>query len=290
MQDNWIYLNDKMVLESEASISPFDHGFLYGHGLFETMRVYQGNVFCLEEHLKRLHASSLVLGWPEWFDAEVLSSAIYQTLEKNKLQEASLRLTVTRGIGASRPDPSTCGQVTVAVFAYPIQLLGADVYEQGWSMVTASIRRNLTSPLCGLKVANYLDHILAKSEARHKGANEALLLNTKGNVAEGTMCNVFFVIDDRLITPDEKSGLLPGITRALVLKIAYQAGLRVEERQVDPDELLGISEMFITSSLLEIMAVTILDQRIVKDGRPGKITKLLQKEYKIKTERSQSAT
>lgn len=289
MQNKWIYLNDQLVLESEASISPFDHGFLYGHGLFETMRVYHGKVFCLDEHLKRLHDSSRVLGWPEWFNAEALSAAIYETLEKNKLQEASIRLTVSRGIGESRPDPSTCSQMTVAVFASPIHPFSAEVYEQGWSLVQATIRRNLTSPLCGLKVANYLDNILAKAEARQKGASEALLLNTKGNVAEGTMCNIFFVADERLITPDEKSGLLPGITRALVLELAREAGVRIEERQVDPGELLGISEMFITSSLLEIMPITILDQRIVNDGRPGTVTKLLQREYKLKIERSSSA-
>ena len=286
MEDKWIYLNGSLVLEDEARISPFDHGFLYGHGLFETMRVYCGKVFCLDEHLKRLHNSSRVLGWPEWFDGKILSSAIYQTLEKNKLQEASVRLTVSRGIGESRPDPSTCTQMTVAIFTYPSHSLASEVYEQGWSLVQSTIRRNLTSPLCGLKVANYLDHILAKAQARQKGANEALLLNTKGIVAEGTMCNIFFVRDGKLITPDEKSGILPGITRALVLEIAKEAGIESEERQVDPHELLGISEMFVTSSLLEIMPVTILDQRIVNGGRPGPITKLLQTEYKRKVERS----
>lgn len=290
MQDKWIYLNNQLALENEAKISPFDHGFLYGHGLFETMRVYHGKVFCLDEHLKRLHDGSKVLEWPEWFDAEVLSTGIYQTLEKNQLQEASVRLTVSRGIGASRPDPSTCSQMTVAVFAHLIHPLSAEVYEQGWSLAQATIRRNLTSPLCGLKVANYLDHILARAEARQKGASEALLLNTDGNVAEGTMCNVFFVLDHLLVTPDEKSGLLPGITRSLVLKIARDIGIKVEERQVHPDELLRVSEMFITSSLLEIMPVTILDQRIIKDGRPGPITKKIQKEYKLKVERSWSAT
>lgn len=286
MQEKWIYLNNQLVRESEAAISPFDHGFLYGHSLFETMRVYHGKVFCLAEHLKRIHDSSQVLGWPEWFDAEALSVAIYQTLEKNKLQEASIRLTVSRGVGESRPDSSTCGPMTVAIFASSIRPFSTEIYEQGWSLAQTSIRRNLTSPLCGLKVGNYLDNILAKSEARKKGANEALLLNTKGKVAEGTMCNVFFVADGRLITPDEGSGLLPGITRALVLQIARQTGIKVEERQVDPSELLGISEMFITSSLLEIMPITLLDQRIVQDGRPGTITDFLQKEYQRKIERS----
>ena len=280
MQENWIYLNGKLVMGNKAVISPYDHGFLYGHGLFETMRVYNGRVFCLHEHLKRLEDGGKVLGWPEWFDADYLSAAIHQTLEKNKLKDASIRLTVSRGIGASRPDPSSCSQMTIVVFASALQPLSSKAYEQGWGVVTATIRRNLTSPLCGLKVANYLDNILARAQARQQGANEALLLNTKGSIAEGTMCNMFFVIEDRLITPDMTSGLLEGTTRATVLRLAEHVGIKIEERQVYPEELLGIQEMFITSSLLEIMPVTLLDDRMVNDGRLGSITKFLQMEYK----------
>lgn len=280
MQENWIYLNGKLVLGNEAVISPYDHGFLYGHGLFETMRVYNGRVFCLHEHLKRLEDGGKVLGWPECFDADYLSAAIYQTLEKNKLKNASIRLTVSRGIGTSRPDPSTCSQMTVVIFASPLNPLSSEAYEQGWSVVTATIRRNLTSPLCGLKVANYLDNILAKAEVSQQGSSEALLLNTKGSIAEGTMCNMFFVIEDRLITPDTTSGLLAGITRATVLRLADQVGIRIEERQLYPEELLGIQEMFITSSLLEIMPVTMLDERMVNGGRLGSMTHFLQMEYK----------
>jgi len=280
MQENWIYLNGKLMQENDGVISPYDHGFLYGHGLFETMRVYNGSVSCLNEHLKRLEHGSKVLGWPEWFDADYLSAAIYQTLEKNKLKDASIRLTVSRGIGASRPDPATCKQMTVVVFASAIQPLSSETYERGWSVATATIRRNLTSPLCGLKTANYLDNILAKAEAKQQGANEALLLNTKGSIAEGTMCNLFFVIKDRLITPDVTSGLLAGVTRAAVLRLADQVGIKIEERPVYPEELLGIQEMFITSSLLEIMPVTMIDKRMVHDGRPGSMTQLLQMEYR----------
>lgn len=280
MQQNWIYLNDKLVLGNEAKISPYDHGFLYGHGLFETMRVYNGKVFCQAEHLKRLEASGKVLDWGEWFDADKLASAIDQTLQQNRLKDASIRLTVSRGIGTSHPDPRSCGQMTVVIFASPLKPLGSEVYEHGWKIVTAKIQRNLTSPLCALKVANYLDNILAKTEARERGANEALLLNTRGSVAEGTLCNIFFVREGKLITPDMTSGLLPGITRATILKIADQAGIKVEERQVYPEELLGITEMFITNSLLEIMPVTIFDERAVGDGCPGNMTRFLQLEYK----------
>jgi len=280
MQEQWMYLQGKMVRCEEAQISPYDHGFLYGHSLFETMRVYKGKVFSLDKHLRRLEEGSMVLGWSEWFDAKALSSAVEQTIEKNKLQNASLRLTVSRGIGASRPEPKTCSQVTVAVFAAPYQSLSKDTYEQGWNLATVSIRRNVTSPLCKIKAGNYLDNILGKAEAQGKDANEALFLNTKGTIAEGTMCNVFFVKDGRLITPDINSGLLPGITRAIVLKLAAKAGIVIEERSVHPEELVGINEMFITSSLLEIMPVTRLDQQTIHDGRPGEITELLQRKYK----------
>ena len=276
---NWIYLNGKLVRGDEAKISPYDHGFLYGHGLFETMRVYNGKVFCRDEHLKRLEEGGQVLGWPPWFDAERLSSAIDQTLEKNGLQDASVRLTVSRGAGASHPDPSTCEKMTIVIFASAIQPHSDEAYEQGWHLVTARIQRNLTSPLCMIKGANYLENILAKAEALKKGGNEALLLNTRGSIAEGTMCNVFFVAEGRLITPDKASGLLPGVTRAAVLQLARQTGMIVEERQVDPNELLSITEMFITSSLMEIMPVTMLDQRTIHNGHPGKITRLLHTEY-----------
>jgi len=280
MQEAWIYINGTLVRGNEGVISLYDHGFLYGHGLFETMRVYNGRVFCLPEHLKRLEYGGKVLGWPEWFNGDQLSAAIYQTLEKNGLEDASVRLTVSRGSGASRPDPSTCSQVTIGIVASPIKPLDNEDYDQGWSLVTAKIQRNLSSPLCTIKTANYLDNILAKTEARQRGASDALLLNTQGSVAEGTMCNVFFVMDGRLITPDKNSGLLPGITRFKVLQLAHQARIDIEERQVYPDELLGVSEMFLTSSLLEIMPVTIFDQRIVKDGRPGNMTQFLRLEYK----------
>jgi branched-chain amino acid aminotransferase len=279
MQEHWIYLNNRLLLENVAVISPYDHGFLYGHGLFETMRVYHGRVFCLDEHLNRLNISSKILGWTEWFDKEYLSKAIYQTLEKNRLTEASIRLTISRGVGNSRPDPSSCSQPTIVVFASPIQPINQEVYAQGWSMATSNIRRNVSSPLCTIKTANYLDNILARVEAQQQGANDALLLNTLGSIAEGTLCNVFFVLQGRLITPDKSCGILPGITRAVVLELAHQAGITIEERQVYPDELDGLSEMFMTSSLLEIMPVTTLDQKKINDGLPGVMTRLLQAAY-----------
>ncbi|MDF2633171.1 MAG: Aminodeoxychorismate lyase [Pelosinus sp.] len=284
MRDSWIYLNGKLVLGTEASISPYDHGFLYGHGLFETMRAYKGRVFYLAEHLRRLQEGMKVLEWPNCLSADELSNAIYQTLQKNGLQEASVRLTVSRGIGASRPDAVTCGNPTVIIFTAPIQHLGDDAYERGWSLATVNIRRNLTSPLCNVKTANYLDNIVAKSEARDKGANEALLLNTMDHVAEGTMCNIFLVVEGRLITPDKKSGLLPGVTRDIVLQLARRAGITTEERQVYPDELLRASEIFITSSLLEIMPVTMLDGCKVNQGRLGTITQFLRQRYQQQTQ------
>lgn len=280
MTKNWMYINGELVLGEKATISPYDHGFLYGHGLFETMRVYQGKVFCVEEHVKRLVHSSNILGWTEKVDEEQLVAGIYRTLQKNKLQDASVRLTISRGIGASRPDPGSCGPLTVTIFTAPLQPLASEVYDKGWKMVTATIQRNLTSPLCSLKVANYLDNILAKMEAKKQGAHEALFLNTKGNIAEGTMCNVFFMAEGNLITPDLSSGLLPGITRAIVLELAQQVGMRVEERQIHPEEVVTVTEMFVTSSLLEIMPVTMLDGRRIGNGDVGQGTTTLQRKYK----------
>ncbi len=273
-----IYMNGKLIAAQTGCLSLYDHGFLYGHGLFETMRAYQGNVFRLEAHLNRLARSMSVLGWP-CVSMDELRKAVYSTIRANQLSDASIRLTLSRGIGLARPDATTCGSPTMIVFATPYVALSPKSYDAGWSLATVHIRRNLTSPLCSIKSANYLDNLLAKAEAQKQGGREALLLNTAGYVAEGTMCNLFFVIDGKLITPDIASGLLAGITRQVILELALQQGLLIEERPVLPDEITMASEAFLTSSLVELMPVTLLDGSAIGDGRPGIITKRLSAAY-----------
>lgn len=280
MAESIIYLNGNLVTGDMARLSPYDHGFLYGHAIFETMRAYQGKVFRLPAHLERLITSMSVLGWPHFDFITDIKAAIYETIAANKLSEASIRLTVSRGIGAARPDAASCGKPTIMVLALPYVPLSQECYENGWSLATVSIRRNLSSPLCAIKSANYLDNLLAKAEAQRQGAREALVLNTAGTIAEGTMCNIFFVIGGKVVTPDLTSGILPGITRAVVLELALQAGLLVEERPVLREEISQATEVFITSSLVEIMPVTMLDGHKIGDGRIGSVTEELSTAYR----------
>jgi branched-chain amino acid aminotransferase len=274
-----MYINGQLVAADQAQISAYDHGFLYGNGLFETMRAYEGKVFRLHDHIKRIIRSSEILDWRYSFAADELIQAVYSTLAVNDLSEASIRLTLSRGAGNARPDAS-CSQPTIAVYAAPYQAPAALEYHTGWPAATASIRRNQTSPTCWIKSANYLDNLLARSEVKLKGAKEALLLNSDGMIAEGTIANCFFVINDKLVTPHVESGLLPGITRAVVLELAAKMPIVSEVRAVYPEELWMASEVFITNSLLEIMPVNRLDDRVIGNGQCGPVTQRFINQYK----------
>ena len=272
-----VYYNGRLVSADEPVISPLDHSFLYGHGLFETMRTYQGRVFRLGEHLARLQAAAALLAWPALPEMAELIAAIDGVLTSNQLADASIRLTLSRGSGRPRPDPASCGQPSVAIFASP---LPPPLPPDGWSAATVSLKRNLSSPLVKIKSANYLDNILAKSEAKAQGAQEALMLNTAGFVAEGSMSNVFLVKQGRLITPDEDSGILPGITRRCVLELAGTLAIPAEVRPVRPVELAEAEEIFLTSSVMEVIPVSKLNGCPVGRQRvPGRLTASLQSAY-----------
>lgn len=274
-----MYINGQLVAADQAQISAYDHGFLYGNGLFETMRAYAGKVFRCHDHIKRIIRGAEILGWHYSFSVDELIQAVYSTLAVNAFTEASIRLTVSRGVGIARPD-APCSRPTIAVYAAPYQAPAAAEYQTGWPAATASIRRNQTSPVCGVKSANYLDNLLARSEVKLKGAKEALLLNTDGLIAEGTIANYFFVINGNLVTPHVESGLLPGITRAVVLELATKIPIVSEVRAVYPEEIRMASEVFITNSLLEIMPVNRLDDAVVGNGHCGPVTQLLINQYK----------
>lgn len=274
----YIYCNGQIVSADECLVSPFDHSFLYGHGLFETMRAYNGKVFKLQEHLNRLEAAAKYLQWPQLPEHAELREAIDKVLKHNQLTDASVRLTLSRGVGTPRPDPDSCGRPSVMVFASP---LPPPLPPEGWRIATVTLRRNLSSPLVRIKSANYLDNILAKKEARELGAQEALLLNTNGFVAEGSMSNIFLVAGGRLITPDENSGILPGVTRRTIIELAQAAKIPLEIRQVKPEELRCADEIFLTSSVMEIIPVSALDARLFtkKPAAPGTVTFILQTMY-----------
>ncbi len=273
-----VYLNGSLIPRSQARISALDYGFLYGFGLFETMRAYGGQVFRLDSHLNRLARSAEILGLP--IEALDLKGAVRDTIHANKLSEARVRITISIGEGGMVPDPSTCRQSTVLIVAGHYKPYPKQVYEKGFRAVVSSIRRNSQSPLSRLKSANYLENLLAKQEARAAGVDEAICLNEKGLLAEASMSNIFLVNDGILRTPGEESGILPGITREVVLELASQLDINTFKQDIRLDELFQTQEAFLTNSLMEIMPLTEIDGKLVGSGKPESVTRRLMAEYK----------
>jgi len=273
-----VYLNGCLMPLSQASISVLDYGFLYGFGLFETMRAYEGQVFRLDSHLNRLVRSAEVLGLS--IGVTDLKDAVMATLQANQLSDARIRITVSIGEGSMVPDPSTCQQPTVLILVGDYHPYPEQIYQKGFRAVVSSIRRNSQSPLSRLKSANYLENMLAKQEARAAGVDEALCLNEKGLLAEASMSNIFLVNDGILRTPTEDSGILPGITREVVLELASQLGISTFEQDIRLDELSQTQEAFLTNSLIEIMPLTEIDGKPVGSGRPGPVTQRLMADYR----------
>jgi len=280
-----IYLNGQLISRSKAKLSSFDHGFLYGYGLFETMRAYQGHIFRLDRHLARLRRSAQSLGLTHSIlhvveGKQSLETACTATLEVNKLKDARLRLTVSAGEGDMTPDPGTCSNPTVLVTAQNIVPLPQEKYESGFKAALSSLRRNSQSPLSRLKSTCYIENILARMAARAAGCDEAILLNEQGYLAEGSTTNIFLMNNGELITPSLESGVLLGITREAVLEIARAANIQTRERQVELKELIEAGEAFITNSILELMPLTRFEGKPIGTGKPGQLTKELLAAYR----------
>jgi branched-chain amino acid aminotransferase len=273
-----VYLNGSLLPRSQASISAMDYGFLYGFGLFETMRAYAGHVFRLDRHLDRLARSAETLGIP--IEPPSLKDAVAETIKANKLSDARIRITVSIGEGEMVPNPNTCSKPTVLVTAAEYKPYPGEIYQQGFRAVVSSIRRNSQSPLSRLKSANYLESMLARQEARTAGVDEAICLNEKGRLAEASMSNVFLVADDIIKTPGQGSGILPGITREVVLELAQKTGVRSLETDIELDELFRAQEAFLTNSLIEVMPLTEIDGKKIGPGKAGTITQKLMSEYR----------
>ena len=284
-----VYINGALVPRSQAGISPFDLGFLYGYGLFETMRAYSGHIFRLDKHLERLRQSAALIGLPP--DAFDLEKACYDTLKANQLNNARIRLTVSMGEGVAIPDPPKHPKPTTLVTATRYTPLPAEVYRKGFKAIVSSIRQNSQSPLSRLKTANYLNNILARREAKAAGADEALLLNEHGSLCEGSTGNVFLVSRGTLITPGVESGCLPGITRQAVVELAQGLGIGVAQREIQLEELLRADEAFLTSSLIELMPLTEVNGKPIGEGKRGKLTQKLKVAYReaVRKETKQGA-
>ncbi len=282
----WIYLNTRFVSKEEAKISVFDHGFLYGDGVFETLRAYGGKVLLLSEHIARLEQSAARLHIPMPVKRSRLSAIVAESLELNKLTDAYLRITVSRGLGEIGLDPALCKNPTLVVIAMPFEPYPESFYTDGVSVAVVQTRRNLPEALPPhVKSLNYLNNILAKMEATALGAYDAVLLNHQGEVTEGTTSNVFVALGGRLLTPAHDCGILAGITRNLVLQLARELEIPTEETRLTAADLPIADECFLTNTTVEVLPVTQVDGQKIGDGRAGEITRRLHASFRDSLDR-----
>ncbi|MBX3744673.1 MAG: branched-chain-amino-acid transaminase [Verrucomicrobiae bacterium] len=275
-----IYIDGRYYDEKSAKISVFDHGLLYGDGVFEGIRVYSGRVFKLKEHIERLaySAKAILLNLP--LSHADLCRATVETCRRNRLRNGYIRLLVTRGRGTLGLNPNTCSAPSVIIIAGKIQLYPAEYYERGLEIVTVPTVRNLHSALNpAIKSLNYLNNILAKIEANQAGCEEAIMLNAEGYVAECTGDNLFLVKGRHLMTPPLSAGALYGITRATVMDLAQAAGLTVSEPNLTRYDVYNADECFLTGTGAEVVPVIKVDGRSIGEGRPGPVTRDLVRAY-----------
>lgn len=275
----WIYLQGQFVPEAKAKVSVLDYGFLYGDGLFETFRAYEGKIFRLSEHLDRLGggAERLALSLPS---AEVLENLLYETLRRNRLEEALLRLTLSRGEGAPGLNPAPCPAPMLVITARKFEGYPIDHYLNGVSAVIVQPRRHPAVLDPAVKSTSFLSNVLAKLEAKKRGAFEGLFLNTEGVLCEGAVSNLFWIREGRLKTAAAAAGILEGITRKVVLELATKMKIETREGFFPADELFAAEEAFLTSSGLELMPLTAVDGKKIGNGRAGPLTQRLHHAFK----------
>ena len=282
-----IYIDGKYYDERNARISVFDHGLLYGDGIFEGIRAYNGRVFKLKEHIDRLFysAKSILLTLP-MAHADIMA-AIVETCRRNRLRDGYIRLVVTRGPGTLGLNPNRCKNPSVIIIAGKIQLYPEELYQRGMDIITVPTTRNLHSALNpAIKSLNYLNNILAKIEANNAGCEEAIMLNAEGFVAECTGDNIFIVKEGHLLTPPLSAGALYGITRRVVMELAAESGLKVSEPNLTRYDLFNADECFLTGTGAEVVPVVKIDGRVIGTGKPGPVTKNLVAQYHALTKAS----
>jgi branched-chain amino acid aminotransferase len=279
-----IYIDGKYYDERDAKISVLDHGLLYGDGIFEGIRAYNGRVFRLKEHIDRLFhsAKAILLGIPMTHAG--IMRAVVDACRKNKVRDGYIRLVVTRGVGTLGLNPHRCKNPSVIIIAGKIQLYPPELYQRGMEIVTVPTTRNLHSALNpAIKSLNYLNNILAKIEAVNAGCEEAIMLNAEGFVSECTGDNIFIVKGDQLLTPPLSAGALYGITRRVVIEMAEEADYRVSEPNLTRYDLFNADECFLTGTGAEIVPVVKIDGRVIGTGKPGPITQKLVGQYRALT-------
>ena len=274
----WIYLNNQFVKEEQAVVSVFDHGFLYGDGVYETFRSYGNRIFMRDHHLARLRLSANAIGlsipdlkWPD-----LLLESMDRNHVGNAQHDAYIRVTISRGTGDIGLDPALCPSPTVVIMAKPLHPPSPELYRNGVALIVAETRRNLPSALSPqIKSSNFLNNILAKREAIAAGAFDSILLNWEQHLTECTVSNLFFVTEGCLRTPSVDCGLLDGITRSIVIQLAKEQHIPTEEGRFTPEQLRQCSECFLTNTSMEIMPVAAVDRNRIGEGSPGLLTQSL---------------
>ena len=276
-----VYVNGKFLSRDDAKVSVFDHGFLYGDGIYETMRAYQGKIFFLGKHLARLKHSADAISLALPLALDKIGEALNEALTVNKLNEAYIRIQISRGDGDIGLDPALCPAPTMVILTRPFKDYPPELYANGVAVAIVQTRRN--HPLAldpAIKGTNFLNNILAKIESLKTGAYEGIMLNWKGYVAEGTISNIFTVKKGVLHTPHLVTGILEGITRDLVLHLARKEKIPTREMLMRPKDLVKADECFITNTTIEVLPVTTVDGHLVGSGRPGPITQRLMQTYR----------
>lgn len=273
---NMIYLNTRFVPLDKAKISILDRGFLYGDGVFETMRSYGGVVFRLEEHIERLSRSLKTLHIRPRVSKSKIQKIVYRLLDRNRLKNAYIKIIVTRGRSTGLLAPSPKTRPTLVIYAMPYKKFTKDIYQKGIRVSLSKSRYNEKSKLAGNKTLNYLDNILYRYDAGRKNFDDAILANTKGFISEASSSNIFLVKGKKVVTPCLESGCLPGITRQEIIRLAGKfLKNKVCETFIRTNTLYSADEIFLTNSLAEIVPVVKVDNRVVGDGKPGPLTKRL---------------
>ncbi len=271
-----VWVDGKHVDKERATVSVYDHGILYGDGVFEGLRLYSGKIFRTEQHMRRLFDSAKAIRLQIPYTAEQMTAAIYETARINKLTDCYVRLVVTRGIGALGIDPMKCASPTVFIITDLIAVYPKELYEKGVPVIVSSIVRNHPNALSPrIKSLNYLNNVLAKIEANDAGVPEAIMLNSAGNVSEGTVENIFLARDGVVFTPSLSEGILEGVTRGVMIELCKRLDIPIVERVVERHDLYICDECFFTGSGAEVMPVNKIDGRLVGNGAVGPLTKKL---------------
>lgn len=279
-----IFLDGTFVNREDAKLSVFDHGLLYGDGIFEGIRVYDGNVFKLTQHIRRLYDSAKSILLDIAYSPAEMEEIVCETVRRNGLTSGYIRLVVTRGMGDLGLSPFNCKTSCVIVIAEQLAMFAQSLYDEGIKAVTAATRRTRTDALNPkIKSLNYLNNVMIKMEAYAAGANEAIVLNNEGYVVEGSGENIFIVRDGVLTTPPCYLGALEGITRATVIDMATQMGLLVKEEAFTRHDVYVADEVFLTGTAAEMVPVIEIDKRVIGDGIPGPITRRLHEGFQIRT-------